>query len=158
MYFVRDIPDAAINNVFFTNHRTRETSDGICISKARWHGQFLATNETHSRIFEKMRRMWEQYWTLFNSNIEYLMVDFFMARIFETDPEANQLLESVDINNNNLYKLTQNINAPYDEDLWQQLCQNEEFFKLTYKMQFVDGDTFYKRLIDGRLTLKTTSE
>lgn len=158
MYFVRDIPDAAINNVFFTNHRTRETSDGICISKARWNGQFLATNETHSRIFEKMRRMWEQYWTLFNSNIEYLMVDFFMARIFETDPEANQLLESVDINNNNLYKLTQNINTPYDEDLWQQLCQNEEFFKLTYKMQFVDGDTFYKRLIDGKLTIQTTSE
>ena len=158
MYFVHDIPDAAINNVFFTNHRTRETSDGICISKERWNGQFLATNETHSRIFEKMRRMWEQYWTLFNSNIEYLMVDFFMARIFETDPEANQLLESVDINNNNLYKLTQNINTPYDEDLWQQLCQNEEVFKLTYKMQFIDGDTFYKRLIDGKLTIQTTSE
>lgn len=102
--------------------------------------------------------MWEQYWTLFNSNIEYLMVDFFMARIFETDPEANQLLESVDINNNNLYKLTQNINTPYDEDLWQQLCQNEEVFKLTYKMQFIDGDTFYKRLIDGKLTIQTTSE
>ena len=34
----------------------------------------------------------------------------------------------------------------------------KEVFKLTYKMQFIDGDTFYKRLIDGKLTIQTTSE
>ncbi len=102
--------------------------------------------------------MWEHYWELCNSNIEYYMIDFLLARIFDTDAKANQLLDPVEGNNNNIYDLEPNLNVPYDEVLWQKMCQNEEFFKLTYKMQFIDGDTFYKRLIDGKLTIQTTSE
>lgn len=152
MFFVRDIPEAAVASTFFTIRRSSEVANHFCVSHSEWNGQFLASNMTHSKLFELERKMWEYYWDNFDSNIEYLMTDFFKARIFATCAEARQLLDAVKHSNNSLYKLAENLNTTYDDTLWQQMCENEECFKLTLKMAFVEGNTFYQRLIDGKLS------
>lgn len=153
MFFVRDIPSAAINGHFFTIREHKEAANFFCVSHSEWSGQFLAATMTHCRIFEKERKMWETYWENYDSNIEYLMTDFFKARIFATDSEARRMLEAGKPTNGKLYMLSENINATYDATLWEKMSEGEECFKLTYKMKFKEGDTFYHRLIEGKLNV-----
>lgn len=153
MFFVRDIPESAATSPFFTIRRSSEVANHFCVSHSDWNGQFLASNMTHCKIFEMERKMWEFYWENFDTNIEYLMTDFFKARIFSTDAEARKILDAVKQSNNKLYKLAEDLNTTYDDALWQHLCEDEECFKLTLKMKFVEGNTFYQRLIDGKLSV-----
>lgn len=151
MFFIRDIPEAAISSPFYTIRRTGNDINTFCVSHSKWNGQFLASSMTHCRIFEKERRMWETYWERHDSNIEYLMTDFLKARIFATDSEARRLLDTVAPSNKNLYKLAENINKSYDKALWEEMSEDQDCFKLTYKMKFETGDTFYHRLLAGKL-------
>lgn len=153
MFFIRDIPAAAVDSPFFTIKRTGNDINTFCVSHSEWNGQFLASTMTHCRIFEKERKMWETYWENYDSNIEYLMTDFFKARIFATDSEARRMLEAVRPTNGKLYVLSENMNEAYDATLWEKMSENEECFKLTYKMKFKEGDSFYHRLIDGKLNV-----
>lgn len=157
LLFVRDIPEAAVGSPFFTIKRPKEEDKSLCVSLSRWNGQFLTSTMTHCRIFELERRMWESYWGKFDSNIEYLMTDFFKARIFATDAESRRMLDAVPPSNKNLYQLGENINIPYDEALWQRMTEDQECFKLTYKMKFKEGDTFYRRLLEGGLSVAEES-
>lgn len=153
MFFIRDIPQAALSSRFFTIRRTGNGINTFCVSRSQWNGQFLASDTTHCRIFEKERKMWEYYWENYDTNIEYLMTDFFKARIFATDAVAGSLLEAVAPSNQNLYRLAENINSTYDATLWQRISEKEDCFKLTYKTEFKAGDTLYRRLIDGKLSI-----
>lgn len=151
MFFVRDIPEAAVASTFFTIRRSSEVANHFCVSHSEWNGQFLASNMTHGKLFELERKMWEFYWDNFDSNIEYLMTDFFKARIFATCTEARQLLDAVKQSNNSLYKLLDVINQPYNDALWKQMANGQDCFKLTYKVKAKEGDTFCKRLLEGKL-------
>lgn len=150
LFFVRDMPDYVTDSQFFTFKGQKEIDGFYNVSHYGWSSQLLASNMTHCRVFEMMRQMWEVYWETFDSVIDYFMADYFMALIFPSDAAARQFLDSVAPNNRKLYALADNMNAPFDPALWQQMCQDEDCFKLSYRDEVIEGDTFYWRIVRAR--------
>lgn len=146
VFCVKPIPDYVFNSDFFTV-RAKSTSHKY-IPKGKWNMQILGSNQLNCPVFLYMKYYLENYWKLYNKDIEYLFFDYGMQLLYEDNSKAKQLIDNVPFSNPEMHQLLPLLNVPFDGDKWNLMTANTWWFKLTYKHVLSEKcnemDTFYK--------------
>lgn len=128
------------------------------VAHGRWCGHLLATNQRHARHFEQLRMLFEEMWRQCDTQPDYLMVDYLTDFLYRHDPLFQQIVDDVPPTPMPHYDaLNALLREPYDAARWQTIAASPAF-KLRLSPDPAGArhhDTFYQRLIEGRLPRPT---
>lgn len=99
----------------------------------------MGSNITGCPVFLLMKRFLEEYWRKFDSPIEYLFFDCYMNVLYEDNRIFREFIDSVPETNDKMHSLLPILNEDYNDDCYQKLKKNTFFFKLTYKLSFINN-------------------
>lgn len=106
-------------------------------------------------IFATVRDFLYNYWKHYDRLVDYLLTDYAIVLAQRHNKEIADAFTRIEPNNRWCDELWKVLGKPYDEEVWQHICEGTKLFKLTWKQSFpkeVDGkQTFYGRLIEGKL-------
>lgn len=125
---------------------------GQKITICKWAGFMLGSSYLHHPLFEYIRSSLERYWTEHDCDIDYFLLNSIIRVAYDSNNDVKRLIDSIPVNNSNLYKLSPIINEIWDERQWETLTRNNTFFKLTQKKPVIESkdgkETFYKRIFN----------
>ena len=122
-------------------------SSSFSMARGRWSGYYMVANEAHSFLFELLYAFYLQYWKEHDLIITYLLLDYLLDIAYRHYPEVKKMIDAVPLNNTKMKELQERLNDDYDEALWQTICQDTIFHKLTYKKEITNANSFYKVII-----------
>lgn len=149
VYCANRIPEWIYNQTFFTIKASSHSHKYIPMGK--WNMQILGSNQTNCRIFVYMKYFLEEYWSKYDKPIDYCFFDYGMEIQYNNDKNSKQLIDNVPMTNENMHSLLPILNSTYDEHVFSGLISNTTFFKLTYKLNFlnqINPDSYYKKIIE----------
>ena len=77
--------------------------------------------------------------------IDYYYMDYSIALAYRVFDEVKRDVDYMEYNNQNAEKMLQIINKKYDKEIFNKLCENTYFFKLSWKGELKEftelGDT-----------------
>lgn len=122
-------------------------------------GQFanysFAANKEYRWVFCVIKDYLEEYWRINDKLIDYLFLDYLIVLIRNQYSEINEIFNDIENNNPRCDDLQKLMNDEFDEKIWNNLIENTELFKLSWKRNYIDTvngkDTFYKKLIVDEL-------
>lgn len=121
------------------------------ITDYKWTGFFFGGSDGRE-FFSKISNLLELYWEKHNTLIDYYLVDYIIAALYDTDPACRRLIDNVPESNPNLHLLQTMLNTKYNSDEMDRLTSNTAYFKLSWKgdytQQTADGQpTFFGHII-----------
>lgn len=123
------------------------------VACGRWNVQVLGTKYIHYPLFSFMRQIWIDYWLHNDGLIDYLLVDYSIAHIYDNNKEVRDAINAIPATNRDMHKLLQFINEPYNEQLFTQLCTETWLYKMTYKGKLTkwhnNKKTFYNEILES---------
>ena len=131
------IPETVFNLPFFTIRNLSECNKYI--AKGKWNMQVMGTNVIGCPVFVLMKRFLEEYWKKFDRPIEYLFFDCYMNVLYEDNRMFRELIDAVPATNDNMHSLLPILNEDYNDGCYEKLKNNTFFFKLTYKLNFLNN-------------------
>ena len=135
----------------FMSTRTKE-EDNQSVSRYRW-ATFCLGSVPGSPFFNKVERMFRSYFERVDSNVDYLMIDYFFDLLCRKDPEMRLLVDQVPESNPALHILRSMLNDTYDPIRMAAMEETTSVYKLTYKMDLMEegpgGQTFWGYLKNG---------
>lgn len=102
--------------------------------KGQWCG-FLMGGKAGNIIFQLLRDAFFAWWRIHDSVIDYVILDYFLLAGYHQLPEIRKQIDSVPDNNPDVFEMYKVLNEPYTPDLFEQITQNTNLHKLTYKME-----------------------
>lgn len=149
VYCANRIPEWIYNQTFFTIKAPSHSHKYIPMGK--WNMQILGSNQTNCRIFVYMKNFLEEYWRKYDKPIDYCFFDYGMEIQYKNDKNSKQLIDNVPMTNENMHSLLPILNNNYDEHIFSGLTSDTTFFKLTYKLNFlnqINPNSYYKKIIE----------
>lgn len=148
-----NFPEEYLSLPFFS--RKTDIINQKFASYGRWSGYFMATSHSHSVLFEFLKVAYQSFWRKHHIIIDYFLLDYFISIAYEKIPAVKKCIDSIPYNNVDNKKLSANINNPYSEKIWQEICKTTLLHKLSWKKKthlYSDGkETFYKKLLNALL-------
>lgn len=146
--YVTAFPEGFFKRDFFTLRKEGLFSE--LIFRGRWSSFFIYAG-SYGNYFQYLRDVFFAYWKEHNEVVDYLMTDYFIKIMYDTLPGFRELIKSVP-ETERFYDLNLMINEAYEAEVFNTLCEQCCFHKLTYKKEFVDKDekgkeTYYHYLI-----------
>lgn len=91
------------------------------------------------------------YWNKHDAIIDYFIMNFLIRILYENVEEARNMIDKVEYNNPCLYVLNALMNKPYSNKEWDMLRSETDFFKLSWKEQYIQESvdeqmTYYEKL------------
>ena len=111
----------------------------------KWTAYFIASGKNNP-VVNTIYRFFIYYWSEYNSMIDYFLVDYALALAYRNIPEFKEWIEWIPFDNEHVYEMFQNLNAPYSKDLEMKLFQ-QQFNKLSWKRKLNNGDTIGQSLL-----------
>lgn len=150
LYVTKKIPEYYFNSPFFSLKSI--PIDNSSVSCYRWSTFLLGTNGATS-FFSCLTDLLIAYVSQHSKEIDYLLIDYFMDIMFQSNPEYEKLLENLPISNLQLHQLRLYLNEAYDEKEYKKITRDTLVFKLTYKWKLLDytkegKPTFYNHLLN----------
>lgn len=147
MLLVDDLPKV-FPPLFTLKQKCRDSN---YVSDYRWTGFFLGGKDSCA-FFSKISNLLEFYWEKHNVLIDYYLVDYIIAALYDTDPDCRKLIDDVPKSNPNLHLLQPRLNLKYDKNEMEKLKDNTSYFKLSWKGNYSkytnDGQmTYYGQII-----------
>lgn len=144
VFLSKDIFNEIANYQYYTiKHPEKQF---ICISNFRWGGSFIFSQPNCPLIIQ-VRDLFIKYWKYNNHLIDYFLIDYCFAYIFEHDKKCSELLKQVPQNNPEAYNRMENLLAePYSPQLYDSITKDTWIHKLSYKVPYksdVSHPTFY---------------
>ena len=106
-------------------------------------------------IFATIRDFFLHYWAENDRMIDYLLIDYMIVLAQRLDPRIQAAFDRIEPNQPDCDELVKLLGKPFDEEKWQEIKKDTTLFKLTWKQAFPEQadeeDTFYKKLVDGKL-------
>lgn len=122
------------------------------IGSGLWNIQILGTCEKHYVLFNMLKQMMEQYWQKFDIAVDYLFFDSFIKWVIDENETVRMDIENLETTNTHMLALLDIINQPYDQEVLDEWNNDTQFYKLTYKKQFIEQSngkmTYYKHIMD----------
>lgn len=138
---------------FYTINVYRKES--ACITKGKWVISFMHVGCTHTVIFELLKDLYQACWKEHNVALTYLFMDYFIKFAYESIPSIKEEIDKIPLNNYGFHDLIKNIDCPFDEGKWNEIKERAFLHKLSWKSDKYEeakkSDTFYKRILDGKL-------
>lgn len=132
------------NAVFESNYYSANLSGynitphnlGQFITNYQWTGFFFATNSSHSPLFVFLKNVLIKYWEQYNYPIDYFMLNLFIRLACIKNPEINDSINKIPLNNRHLYDMQPLMNHSFDESLFNGLLEDTYIYKLTQKQEY----------------------
>ena len=143
------IPEYVYKSTLFSIHANKITNKYIAFG--RWNVQILGTNKKHLYIFKCIKHIFSEYWKKYDDIMDYLLVDYSINYIYNSDTETKNLINSIPFTNPKMHELRALFNENFDESKYNALIQNTYFFKLSYKTPINrknDQYTFYNYILE----------
>ena len=125
---------------------------GKYVAAGRWNVQILGTNRIHHPLFYQMRYLWMEYWSKYDSLIDYLLVDYTIARLYDMDLNIRHQIDHIECSNPDMHGLLPLLGKPYDDKKRKELEEDTYLFKLTYKLKGIcdtsKKNTFYNKILE----------
>ena len=107
------------------------------------------------KVYAIIRDYLFEYWKKYDYMIDYLFLDYLIVLARNNHEYVDSLFAASPDNNPMCDELLKVLNKPYDDIAWEQLRQDTQLFKLTWKAQAqqeVNGlKTFYEKLKNNEL-------
>lgn len=117
------------------------------ISGGKWSGFFLASGRHNNGVIF-IKKILEEYMLKENTLIAYLLIDVFMQIAYEQIPKFRSEVNSVPINNKNVFKLNELLDKKYTDNFVLPANINKLSYKQAHKI-YVNGDeTIYGKLLN----------
>lgn len=143
VYVSSPIPDSVFEQPYFsaTTEFDAESSyryNGInrCLWKC-----FILGAAAHSTWFCCAKEMIYEYWKTSDFLLDYMMVDFILVTIHDKVPSVRRHLSGCVELAPHLYSLEKLADEPCDESRFHHICETCRWFKLSYKIPFLDKTT-----------------
>ena len=121
------------------------------VPEGKWVIGLLATDIKHMVLFDYMCDAYEEYFKKHKMVIDYFLTDYLISIAYDNILAVRDIIDKIPENNTTSRLLNANINEPYDEEKWNEICKGTWFHSLTWKKEFVkesDGkDTFYRKIV-----------
>lgn len=119
-------------NDFFTIKFGVNTNDP---SHGRWT-TFLMEAKPHNVLMERVFMYHLIYWMNYDVLIDYIMFDYFVKLAYINSQECRELIDSVNKNNIDVFKLRKVLSKPWMGWDALEIDRNTGFFKLSWKEKF----------------------
>ncbi len=119
------------------------------VAKGRWTAYALAAHKGNIVCTLAFRLLCE-YWKKKNIIIDYFLIDYCIELLYRNVDEVKNLIDNIKQSNTNDEKLIGYLDNQYDEILMNQIMQDTQIFKVTWKREYANNSeiTFYKKLFD----------
>ena len=107
------------------------------VVQGRWSIN-LMKGQAHELLFDFWRDALLFYWQRHDRVIDYYLTDYIIAVAYENLRSVREELENCNCSNPELFALREIINAPFEKEKWKKLCRETQFFKLSYKVDYVE--------------------
>lgn len=134
----QSIDDEVFKSNFYTIRTGIKTKDP---SHGDWT-TFFMSSQPNNPLMKKIAVYHFQFWKQYNEIIDYIMFDYIIRIITKNDIRVKEKIEAVPINNQQVFKLRNYINAQYDGELKSRIKNWEQttyLFKLSWKDQLIDN-------------------
>lgn len=139
------IPDYFFDSELFFYQMLKPGRDGNCQYISSW----LITAKAGNIILSAALALCCEYWKKNNSLADYFLLHSFISMALDYYPEEWKRVVPRD--NAAPHILLLRIQDRYDEMLFQEICAQTPFHKLSYKLEEPeDSDSFYRVILDGR--------
>lgn len=129
-----DFPMEFVRNDFYAQRMYDPIKWKHEACKGRWCG-FLMGGKAGNIIFCLLRDAFFAWWRIHDSVIDYVILDYFLLAGYHQIPEIRKLIDSVPDNNPDVFEMYKVLNEMYTPALLEQLTENTNLHKLTYKME-----------------------
>lgn len=110
-----------------------------------WSGFFLIAKK-ELPLFGIIDECLDRYWQNHDTPIDYVFLDYLMLIAYRNNERVRSMMDSVPYNNEQLWLLWNNLEKPYDKELFKHICSRGQFYKLSYQKKL-------NKQIDGIKTL-----
>lgn len=140
--FIREIPFS--DTRFYTIKNIDKTIQNI--SLGRW-ATFMIGG-INPKLYRFVLLVLQEYWEHYDSVIDYFLFDYVIDIAYRNIDDVKGIIDSVQNNNANIFKLRDNLNRIVSDEQFDELLSCNQIHKLTYKMEFDDNPkTVYNRLM-----------
>ncbi|WP_162882274.1 capsular polysaccharide synthesis protein [Bifidobacterium adolescentis] len=133
MYFYKPLNLNLFKKDFFTMKRCEVKNEEIT---SRWLVSFIGGNK-HFPLFDLMNDFWLDYWKHEEELIAYLLVDNIMYLGYKKNKVIREAFDACDTFHYPVDYFQNRLNNVYDEKMENKLACGDDFFKLTYKKNFL---------------------
>lgn len=124
---------------------------GQVLTECKWSGFMLYSKYPHNPLFIYLKESITAYWNKHDAIIDYFIMNFLIRILYENVEEARNMIDKVEYNNPCLYVLNALMNKPYSNKEWDMLRSETDFFKLSWKEQYIQESvdeqmTYYEKL------------
>jgi glycosyltransferase involved in cell wall biosynthesis len=135
---------------FFTVRNSSAIS--FDISEYKWTS-FCIGGKKRNLFFAFMRDMFYEYWKKEEKLIHYFLLDYCISIAYDEIPLFRNMIEKIPYSNPQIYNIVQNFYNEFDRTVYEQICLDTDFHKLTWKQKFssiINGkQTFYGYILSN---------
>jgi glycosyltransferase involved in cell wall biosynthesis len=129
-------------------------NNSVCLHepKYKWTTFFIGGRKGHP-FFAYMRDMLLEYWSRTNELIDYFLTDYCIIIACDKIPVIRNVINKIPYFNPQVFELAQNLDKAFDSDIYEKICSDTDFHKLTWKKKFsaitCGQQTFYGYIINN---------
>lgn len=110
---------------------------------------FLLESKPGNNITTLEYELMLHYWKDEEHLVDYYLVDYIMDYLYRHNEECRKLIDKVPYNNQDIFKVVDNLNVNVSSHEFENLIQNNVFQKLSWRVTpSNDSQTYYNRLIN----------
>ena len=104
------------------------------ISYGRWAGFIQGAAVLHNPLFTFIKDFYNEYWQEFDEIINYLLLDYLIDLAYDNIADVKKIFDAVPLNNQNVYAILNNLNAPYEKFPYDKILKANFLNKLSWKV------------------------
>jgi hypothetical protein len=99
-----------------------------------------------------MKNFFLEYWNNETSMPDYHLVDYMIATAYDQIPSVKAMIDNIPHTNPHLYYITEHLNDAFDDEIFNNICTDTCFHKLSHKKAATEytgngKPTFYGYLV-----------
>jgi glycosyltransferase involved in cell wall biosynthesis len=147
---------STIKSSFFEFDVATIRNNSVCLHepKYKWTSFFIGGQKGHL-FFAYMRDMLLEYWNRTNVLIDYFLTDYCIIIAYDKISVIRNVINKIPYFNPQVFELAQNLDKAFDPDIYEKICFDTDFHKLTWKKKFptitYEKQTFYGYIMNNNL-------
>lgn len=144
-------PLVNINNYSFYSIKN-EKENQLYVSDYKWSVNFLCSSPNNP-LFSILEEMFVIYFSKFKKTIDYFLLDYFIAVLYDELPAIRQMIDMIPYNNPDFNHFIEKINTQYKQPEYLAITKENQLFKLSWKKEYLktvnfDNETYWSKLYE----------
>lgn len=133
VYPTRPLDDKFFKSPLFTNHTKWDGTDAQ-IAHKRW-SSFMCGCRKENLLMRAALDVLTEYWRCYDKLMDYVLIDYTYNLLYEHVPSIKKMIDSVPINNINIWGQQHNLPKVYSKEQFEKLLTDKsmDLYKFSYK-------------------------